>query len=431
MKYVKSKLSRQLLLVVSIALTIILISLGIVLPQTLYPIYESNLYEYLKQPLELVNEKVEDNPISNEIGYLYIYNDIISVSDNMSSIINIDDVYTLTKYFTSKYGKFFYKNKIYYYYTDYNNSVKRVALTDDSYIKEAKEQFIHNIFPIVFITLFVVSLLLIIWGSSLVRRIERLKEKIDHIEDDKFDHKIIDSSNDEIHSLELAIEDMRISLKNQEEYRNQMYQNISHDFKTPLTVIKSYVEAVEDQVEDINTALPIIKDQTIRLENKVHSLLYLNKLDYIKDMNLVSLEKVDIQKIIDDSVLKFKYRNKNIEFKVSYTNTSTFYGTNDSWETIIDNLLNNAVRYAVNEIKITVKKNQITVYNDGPNIDKDLIDGIFSPFRKGIKGEFGLGLSIVKKTLCMMGYDITVKNHSKKGVSFIINKVNSKDKKKN
>lgn len=431
MKYVKSKLSRQLLLVVSIALTIILISLGIVLPQTLYPIYESNLYEYLKQPLELVNEKVEDNPISNEIGYLYIYNDIISVSDNMSSIINIDDVYTLTKYFTSKYGKFFYKNKIYYYYTDYNNSVKRVALTDDSYIKEAKEQFIHNIFPIVFITLFVVSLLLIIWGSSLVRRIERLKEKIDHIEDDKFDHKIIDSSNDEIHSLELAIEDMRISLKNQEEYRNQMYQNISHDFKTPLTVIKSYVEAVEDQVEDINTALPIIKDQTIKLENKVHSLLYLNKLDYIKDMNLVSLEKVDIQKIIDDSVLKFKYRNKNIEFKVSYTNTSTFYGTNDSWETIIDNLLNNAVRYAVNEIKITVKKNQITVYNDGPNIDKDLIDGIFSPFRKGIKGEFGLGLSIVKKTLCMMGYDITVKNHSKKGVSFIINKVNSKDKKKN
>ena len=431
MKYVKSKLSRQLLLVVSIALTIILISLGIVLPQTLYPIYESNLYEYLKQPLELVNEKVEDNPISNEIGYLYIYNDIISVSDNMSSIINIDDVYTLTKYFTSKYGKFFYKNKIYYYYTDYNNSVKRVALTDDSYIKEAKEQFIHNIFPIVFITLFVVSLLLIIWGSSLVRRIERLKEKIDHIEDDKFDHKIIDSSNDEIHSLELAIEDMRISLKNQEEYRNQMYQNISHDFKTPLTVIKSYVEAVEDQVEDINTALPIIKDQTIKLENKVHSLLYLNKLDYIKDMNLVSLEKVDIQKIIDDSVLKFKYRNKNIEFKVSYTNTSTFYGTNDSWETIIDNLLNNAVRYAVNEIKITVKKNQITVYNDGPNIDKDLIDGIFSPFRKGIKGEFGLGLSIVKKTLRMMGYDITVKNHSKKGVSFIINKVNSKDKKKN
>ena len=47
---------------------------------------------------------------------------------------------------------------------------------------------------------------------------------------------------------------MRLSLINQEEYRNQMYQNISHDFKTPLTVIKSYIEAVEDGVEDEATA---------------------------------------------------------------------------------------------------------------------------------------------------------------------------------
>ena len=43
----------------------------------------------------------------------------------------------------------------------------------------------------------------------------------------------------------------------------------------------------------------------------------------------------------------------------------------------------------------------------------------FTPFRKGIKGEFGLGLSIVKKTLCIIGYDINIKNE-KKGVTFII-----------
>ena len=51
------------------------------------------------------------------------------------------------------------------------------------------------------------------------------------------------------------------------------------------------------------------------------------------------------------------------------------------------------------------------------NIDDDFLSGIFSPFRKGMKGEFGLGLSIVKKTLNLMGYDIIVKNE-KKGVSF-------------
>ena len=55
------------------------------------------------------------------------------------------------------------------------------------------------------------------------------------------------------------------------------------------------------------------------------------------------------------------------------------------------------------------------------NIDEDFLEGIFTPFRKGIKGEFGLGLSIVKKTLNIMGYDIEIVNE-KKGVSFIITK---------
>ena len=77
------------------------------------------------------------------------------------------------------------------------------------------------------------------------------------------------------------------------------------------------------------------------------------------------------------------------------------------------------MRYAKEEIKITAKQNKLILYNDGDPIDNDFLEVIFTPFRKGIKGEFGLGLSIVKKTLNIMGYDITIKNE-KKGVSFII-----------
>jgi two-component system sensor histidine kinase CssS len=77
------------------------------------------------------------------------------------------------------------------------------------------------------------------------------------------------------------------------------------------------------------------------------------------------------------------------------------------------------MRYANKTIKITAKQNRIILYNDGNWIDNDLLEGIFTPFRKGIKGEFGLGLSIVKKTLNLMDYDITIKNE-KIGVSFII-----------
>ena len=199
-----------------------------------------------------------------------------------------------------------------------------------------------------------------------------------------------------------------------------MYQNISHDFKTPLTVIKSYVEAVEDGVEDEKDALKVIKEQTEKLEKKVYSLLYLNKLDYLKDRNVDKKSLIDISEVINASVEKFKYQRKDVTIRTSIDD-SKFNGTFELWETIIDNILNNFIRYAKKEIKITVKNNKLTLFNDGPAIDESLVNDIFNPFKKGIKGQFGLGLSIVKKTLNLLNYDISIEN-SKKGVSFIIKK---------
>ena len=102
---------------------------------------------------------------------------------------------------------------------------------------------------------------------------------------------------------------------------------------------------------------------------------------------------------------------------------SKYFGTLEHWEIIFDNLLSNFMRYTHTTIKIIAKNNKLILYNDGEHIADDLLDGIFTPFRKGIKGEFGLGLSIVKKTLNIMGYNISIKNE-KKGVSFIITKGN-------
>ena len=69
--------------------------------------------------------------------------------------------------------------------------------------------------------------------------------------------------------------------------------------------------------------------------------------------------------------------------------------------------------------RINIKNKKITLYNDGENIDEKLINNIFTPYEKGINGVFGLGLSIVKKTLQFLNYDITITNLNK-GVKFII-----------
>ena len=77
------------------------------------------------------------------------------------------------------------------------------------------------------------------------------------------------------------------------------------------------------------------------------------------------------------------------------------------------------MRYAKKEIKITVKNKKITFYNDGENIDEYILNNIFTPYEKGLNGMFGLGLSIVRKTLNLLDYDITAKNE-KNGVNFVI-----------
>ena len=130
------------------------------------------------------------------------------------------------------------------------------------------------------------------------------------------------------------------------------------------------------------------------------------------------MEENNVNKIKEE-VEKFKFLRKEITFSTYFDEKSKYYGSVENWETILDNLLSNFMRYAKEKIKITAKQNKIILYNDGEQIDNDFLEVIFTPFRKGIKGEFGLGLSIVKKTLNVMNYDITIRNE-KKGVSFII-----------
>lgn len=419
MKYIENRLGRQLILILVIIFDIVLVTVGFILPNLLTPMYESTIYNALKNPLEMISSDLEGRNISNEIAYLYIENDTVYASRNYEKIVNIDKKEVLSM-LDKEYGTFDYDEKPYYYYLSKHDDVIKVAIANKSYFNKIRGSFMVSVISLFLLAFLLIALIVFVWSSIVVKKIEKLKAKIDNIDNDNFDHKINFRTDDEIKSLALSIEDMRMNLKMQEEYKNNMYQNISHDFKTPLTVIKSYVEAVEDGVEDEKDALKVIKEQTEKLEKKVYSLLYLNKLDYLKDRNVDKKSLIDISEVINASVEKFKYQRKDVTIRTSIDD-SKFNGTFELWETIIDNILNNFIRYAKKEIKITVKNNKLTLFNDGPAIDESLVNDIFNPFKKGTKGQFGLGLSIVKKTLNLLNYDISIEN-SKKGVSFIIKK---------
>lgn len=398
---------------------LIYISFAIILPKVLIPFYEKNIYLYLQTPLDIISDDSIATEIDSSVAYIYEKDDVITVSSNLGEVIDLKANQILEN-INGEYGKFTYQNKTYYYNTLNDDFGYKIALTSDNYIRQMRADILEALFPVLLITLLLMLAIVAWWSQSLAQKIRHLKEKVDNLDNDNYVDKYNYKVDDELKVLSNAIDEMKLTLHKQEEYKNQMYQNISHDFKTPLTVIKSYVEAIEDGVQDEKSGLKIIKDEINKLEIKVHSLLYLNKLTYIKNMDNYKSDTINIVDILPKSVEKFKVIRPDIKWQINIADKKTiFNGSVDMWEAIVDNILSNFTRYAKENVKITVKGHQITFYNDGPNIDKSILNDIFTPYTKGIKGQFGLGLSIVKKTVSLLGYEVSVKNE-KTGISFII-----------
>lgn len=421
MNNLRHNLFRQFVSIGIILFGIVFLSLGLVLPRVLLPIYEKNIYNYLKQPLEFIDY---ESKLNNELGNVaYIFttpmNNII-VSENFNEVININPNKILEN-IKGDFGKTKVDGKIIYYYKSIGENISKIAIIDDTYINQIKKDVLLVILPIILITMAFNFLLIITWTRRLVLKIYYLKEKIANINHTNYEelYKNDHLFDDELNALSEAIDDMHTTLKAQEEYKNQMYQSISHDFKTPITVIKSYMEAIDDGISDMETGKKIINEQVEKLENKVHSLLYLNKISYLKDHMNFENSEVKIKDVVKSSVDKFRYQKPDINWEIKIADNDTFMGTFDLWEAIIDNIFNNFIRYAEKKITVTVKKGMIVLYNDGPNIEESLINDIFNPYKKGIHGKFGLGLSIIKKSLCLVGYGINIRNE-KKGVTFTI-----------
>ena len=278
----KPNLTEQLLFICIVIVVIMIISLGIILPRNLLPIYEDNLYNYLGESLNILDSP-ENSKINSEVAYIYVNNENIYISNNLNKVLGLDSPKEILSKINKEEGKFLYNKKVYYYSTITSNNTKKIALTGSSYINDMRISIFKIILLVVGITFIIVSMAILIWSNSLVNRIKKLKEKIDNLNNDNYNHKIKYDYEDEISTLEVALEKMRVYLKEEEEYKNQMYQNISHDFKTPITVMKSYIEAFEDGVITDKEAVKVSKEQLSKLEGKVHSLLYLNKLNYFKD----------------------------------------------------------------------------------------------------------------------------------------------------
>ena len=153
----KLTLTEQFLFICVSIIVIVIISLGMVLPKTLLPVYEENLYNYLNQSLNLL-EKPENNRVDSEVAYIYIDGDKnILVSSNLSDVVNIKDVKVIISKTNDDEGKFMVGKKVYYYYTNESNGMRKIAITTNSYINSMKKEILKIILIVVGITFIIIS----------------------------------------------------------------------------------------------------------------------------------------------------------------------------------------------------------------------------------------------------------------------------------
>ena len=414
-------LSKQLIIVTLIALGICSLALGIILPKILKPFYEKSVYNYLRQPSNYIGPNT--NKMSDDISFIIITKGgAIYISGNLNEMIPGITSSEIIEKADKEQGKFDINGTTYYYLWGETKGQRNLIITDRTQIREQEESLLGIIFPTMIATITITILLLVTWSQYILNKIKKIDKKTkalitgEKIEGNEF---IID---DELNELSSTIDEVDRELKEKDEYKNMMFQNLSHELKTPISVIQSYIEGIEDDVVDKDEAIKIISEETKVLSNQVKTILQINKIDFMKDSKKYENSKTNLKNVINEVIEKHKMIREDIEYAVNFEKEeedNIFNGTEEMWRAVFDNILGNFVRYAKNKVEITVKKDEIVLFNDGEKLNNEMIEKIFLPYVKGNKGQTGLGLSIVKKTVNLFGYDIKAKN-VEAGVEFII-----------
>ena len=290
-----------------------------------------------------------------------------------------------------------------------------------------------------FIIASIIIIALIIKIFVIKNAIKEIEEKFDFIIESDTNNLITISTND-IDLKQLAkkinqnlkkIRELEIQYNQGNEELKRSITNISHDLRTPLTMIRGYAELMKDIPGENNSDnLQIIIDETNRLSNLVTDILDVSKLQSgVMKINETEFSITDTV----NSVLNRYRRLKELEgYKIEFESDKNVYIKADAikMSQVVYNLLNNAINYTGEDKKITVRqivkdnKVRIEIEDTGDGIEQKDIKFIWDRYykvdkthKRPISGT-GLGLSIVKNILELHGFNYGVISDKGKGSVF-------------
>lgn len=218
-----------------------------------------------------------------------------------------------------------------------------------------------------------------------------------------------------------------------DEMRKEFLSNVSHELKTPISLIQGYAEGLMENInedeESRNFYCEVIMDEADKMNKLVKKLLSLNELEF--GSNQVNFERFDlvdlIRTVLDSTEILFKQKEVTLHFE----ETEPLYVWADEYlvEQVITNYISNALNHVsgkkIIEIKLIRMEDviRVAVFNTGENIPEDELDKIWIKFYKVDKartreyGGSGIGLSIVKAIMNTLNRDCGVINRPS-GVEF-------------
>lgn len=331
----------------------------------------------------------------------------LEVSDNMLTDIknHLDDQSNYITYISNVDGVKYYNS------VEHREGYTIVSIASDSFATDLNSTFISGVVYFTIIVLLILLIILFTWVTSMIYSINSLKGYVDDIKIGK-EGKLNFNRGDEIGMLAESVISMSNELDKQEKIKMEMLHNISHDFKTPIATIKSYAESIKDGIYPYDTlekSVDVIYDNADRLDKKVYSLLLINRFGYMLDEGS-DVEPVKMKDVIEKVVLDNMALSKDVLLSISLEDIY-YEGNEESWRVVVENIFDNALRYAKSKVEITLDIDGVLIIkNDGKPIDEENLDKIFRPYEKGSGGQFGLGLSIVKRVCNVYDYEVEAYN---------------------
>lgn len=249
------------------------------------------------------------------------------------------------------------------------------------------------------------------------------------------EYEIPVKSEDEMGYLSASLNYMSSQLRDMEDYQKKFVANVSHDFRSPLTSIKGYIEAMTDGTippELYGKYLNIILFETERLTDLTQDLLTLNEFD-TKNI-LLNKEVFDIHEVIKNVATSFEGRctQKKISIELLFAKKHlNVYADKRKIQQVLYNLLDNAIKFSDADSSITIETTErgdkvyTSVKDNGIGIPRNALNKIWERFYKSDlsrgkdKKGTGLGLAIVKEAIQAHGENINVISTEGVGTEFI------------